>query len=299
MTRTGIRERRIASEQESTSSMGMKAALLAIQDAKIEKSDIDCIIVATTTPDHILPSTACLIQKQLEISNIPAMDIQAACSGYIYGLLIAQSFVEKGIYRNILLIASEKLSSIVDYQDRATCVLFGDGATAAIVSREQRKLAINGVSLGADGSQAELLIVPAGGSVLPASQCTIDEKMHCIKMSGNEVFKHAVRRMEKASKSCLEMINMKEEEIAWLIPHQANERIIDAIAKRFPFLPDHRVFKKGVQKYGNTSASSVGIALDELMKEEKIEREENILLTVFGSGFTWGATILTYVGEKA
>jgi 3-oxoacyl-[acyl-carrier-protein] synthase-3 len=219
------------------------------------------------------------------------MDIQAACTGLIYALSIAKAFIEAGTYKNILIIAAEKLSSIVNYKDRSTCVLFGDGAAACIVGSEGEGLEIESVCLGADGEQSELLIMPGGGSRNPTSAETLEQGLHYIKMTGSEVFKHAVRRMESACKECLEQAKMTEEDIAWVIPHQANERIIDAIAKRFKHLSSDHVYKT-VHKYGNTSASSVGIALDELMKEGTVQKGESILLTAFGSGFTWGAAIL-------
>lgn len=291
-TRTGIKERRLAGETEFTSDMGIQASKRALEFAGLPAEEIDFIIVATLTPDYVFPSTACLIQEGLKAKKAAAIDIQAACTGYLYGLSIAKSFVETGLYRNVLVIAAEKLSSIVNYKDRSTCVLFGDGASACIVSGEGKGLAIQSLCLGADGEQAELLMMPAGGCRRPASHQTVDEGLHYIKMAGNEVFKHAVRRMEAASKECLDLASLTENDVSWLIPHQANERIIDAIAKRFQHLPPERIFKT-VQKYGNTSASSVGIALDELLREGHVQSNENILLTAFGSGFTWGSVILT------
>jgi len=292
-TRTGIKERRIAEKNEFTSDMGYFAAKKALKDANLLVKDIDFIMVATLTPDYIFPSTACLIQNKLKANNIPAIDIQAACSGYIYALSLAKALVEKKVYKNVLIIASEKLSSITNYKDRATSVLFGDAAAAAIVSLEKKGLEIENIYLGADGSLADLLMLPAGGSRLPASYETIEKGKHYIKMEGKEVFKHAVRRMQQAVQICLKEANMKEKEISWLIPHQANERIIDAIAKRFSHLPKEKVYKEVVQKFGNTSASSIGLALDFLKKQNKFKNKEKIMLTAFGAGFTWGAAILT------
>ncbi len=292
VTRTGILERRIAKEDEFTSDMGVKAAKEAIKDAEITPKDIDLIIVATLTPDYIFPSTSCLIQKELKAKNAVAVDIQAACSGFVYGLSMAKVYVETGTYKNVLIIASEKLSSIVNYKDRTTCVLFGDAASACIVSSEKEGMDIESICLGSDGDQSDLLIMPAGGCRNPASKETIEKDMHYITMNGKEVFKHAVRRMEASSKKCLELANKSEKDVSWLIPHQANERIIEAIAKRFNHLPADRVYKEVVHKFGNTSASSVGLALDILRKENKFKKNENILLTVFGAGFTWGAALL-------
>ncbi|OGN64748.1 MAG: 3-oxoacyl-ACP synthase [Chlamydiae bacterium RIFCSPHIGHO2_12_FULL_49_9] len=291
VSRTGMKERRIAADSEYTSDMGAAAGRLAIGNAGLKTSDIDLILVATLTPDYLFPSTACLVPKALGAKKAAAVDLQAACTGYLYALAMAKAFVENKMFKNILVIAAEKLSSITNYKDRSTCVLFGDGAAACVISLEGKGLEIECVKLGADGEQAELLILPAGGSRLPASTETVAAGQHYIKMAGNEVFKHAVRRMEAACKDCLEELGLKEIEISWLIPHQANMRIIDAIAKRFEHLPSERIFKT-VQKYGNTSASSVGIALDELLKDKTIEKGERILLTAFGSGFTWGAAVL-------
>jgi len=298
VSRTGMKERRLAAENEFTSDMGLKAAERALENAKIDPSDLDLILVATLTPDYIFPSTACLIQSALGAKKAAGMDIQAACTGYLYGLSVAKALIDAGTYQNILVIAAEKLSSIVDYEDRSTCVLFGDGAAACVVGKGETGLSIEGICLGADGEQAQLLIMPAGGCRKPASKETIDYRMHYIQMAGNEVFKHAVRRMEASCKECLESSGKKEQDISWLIPHQANARIIDAIARRFEHLTNEHVYKT-VHKYGNTSASSLGIALDELMRKGTIQNEENILLTAFGSGFTWGAALLTQQEDKS
>lgn len=297
VSRTGMKERRIARADEFTSDMGAAAARAALKDAALDAHEIDFILVATMTPDYVCPSSACLIQKAIGAKRAAAMDVQAACTGYIYVLAIAKSFVETGFAKNILVVASEKLSSVTDYQDRSTCVLFGDGAGACIVSSSQGKkgLFLSSVCLGCDGEQAELLVVPAGGCRQPASCESVEKRQHFVKMAGNEVFKHAVRRMEAACRECLDLAKLTEQDISWLIPHQANIRIIDAMAKRFEHLPSERVFKT-VHKYGNTSASSVGIALDELRRQESIAEGERILLTAFGGGFTWGAAILTAFG---
>lgn len=293
VSRTGMKERRIAGENEFTSDMGVKAALRALEQANLKPEDIDFILVATLTPDYLFPSTSCLIQEALKAKRASALDIQAACTGYLYGLAIARSFVESGAYENVLVIASEKLSSIVNYKDRSTCVLFGDGASACVVSRRKGKgLLLKSLCLGADGEQANLLVMPAGGCRRPASHQTVDEGLHYIRMAGNEVFKHAVRRMEAACKTSLDLASLTESDISWLIPHQANERIIDAIGKRFEHLSPERIFKT-VQKYGNTSASSVGIALDELVRSRSLNNNDHILLTAFGSGLTWGSAVLS------
>jgi len=295
-SRVGMKERRIADSSEFASDMGVKAAQRALQIAQISSQDIDLILVATSTPDFIFPSTAALIQSKLQATRAAAFDFQAACTGFLYGLSIAKGYIEAGLYQNILIIASEKLSSIVNYKDRNTCVLFGDGAAAAVVSSRKSGFAIKEVCLGADGEVAELLMLPAGGCRRPASLETIQNCEHYIVMEGKEVFKHAVRRMESAAKECLVKAQMSEEAIDWLIPHQANERIIDAVAKRFG-IAEEKVFKT-VHKYGNTSASAVAIALDELIGKQQIRQGENMLLVAFGAGFTWGASILTKVKDE-
>ncbi len=297
VSRTGMKERRLAAADEPTSEMGFQAAKKAIEKAGIDVEEIELILFATLTPDYPFPSTACLIQARLGAFNAAAVDLQAACTGYIYALSQAKAYIESGMYRSILVVASEKLSSIVNYQDRATCVLFGDGAAACIVAAEGKGLFISDICLGADGRLAELLIIPAGGSKKPASIETVQASQHYLQMEGKELFKHAVRRMEMAASCCLERASLKKEQIKWLIPHQANMRIIEAIAKRFD-VPMERVFLT-LHKYGNTSASSVGIALDELLKEKDVEEGDNILLVAFGAGLTWGATILTCGGKNA
>jgi 3-oxoacyl-[acyl-carrier-protein] synthase-3 len=291
-TRTGMKERRIARKDEYASDMGREAALRALEAAGMAPEEIDLILVATLTSDYEFPTTACLIQTQLKAFNAAAMDVKAACTGYVYALSIAKAFIESGTYRNVLVIASEKLSSIVNYKDRNTCVLFGDGASACIVSNQGKGLFIRDVCLGCDGERAELIILPAGGSRQPASAETVANDLHYLQIDGKEVFKHAVRRMESSCKLCLDRLGLVESDISWLIPHQANMRIIEAMAKRF-CVPMERVYIT-IHKYGNTSASSVGIALDELLKEHQMAPGDNLLLTAFGAGLTWGSSVLTF-----
>ncbi|WP_348664030.1 ketoacyl-ACP synthase III [Chlamydia vaughanii] len=294
VTRTGIKERRIAAENEYTSIMGAKAAEKAIKNSGLNKDQIECIIFATSAPDYIFPSSAALAQAYLGIKEAPSFDCMAACTGYLYGLSVAKAYVESGVYNNVLLIAADKLSSFVNYEDRNTCVLFGDGGAACVVGESRPgALEITNVSLGADGSLADLLSLPAGGSRIPASEKTLKEGKHFISMEGKEVFKHAVRRMEFAAKTCIAKAGIEEGDIDWLVPHQANERIIDAIAKRFD-IEESKVFKT-LSKYGNTAASSVGIALDELLREHVINSDEYLLLVAFGGGLSWGAVILQQV----
>ena len=276
VSRTGMKERRLAGATEYTSDMGYHAAKKAIDAANIDRNEIDFILFATLTPDYMFPNTACLIQARLGIEKAGALDIQAACTGYLYALSIAKSFIESGIYKNILIVASEKLSSIVDYTDRNTCVLFGDGASACVVSNKGAGLLVHDLSLGSDGQYADLLILPGGGSRNPATAETIAKKMHFVQMEGKEIFKHAVRRMASAATIVLKQAGLVQEDIRWLVPHQANIRIIEAIAKRFSY-STQQVFLT-VQKYGNTSASSIGIALDELIREGGLKNKDHIML---------------------
>lgn len=296
VSRTGMKERRIARADEFTSDMGYEAAKRAIEDAKITAEEIDMILVATLTPDYVFPSTACLLQARLKAVNAAAIDIQAACTGYIYALSQAKAYIDSGLYKNVLIVAAEKLSSIVNYKDRNTCVLFGDGASACVVSNRGSGLMVRDVCLGADGDLAELLILPGGGSRNPATADTVCAELHFLRMEGKETYKHAVRRMEMASKKCLDRAGLAESEISWIVPHQANIRIIEGIAKRFG-VPMERVYLT-IHKYGNTSASSVGIALDELLRDHGVKNGENILLTAFGAGLTWGASVLTWIEES-
>lgn len=294
VTRTGIKERRLAADNEYTSVMGAKAAEMAISNSGIDKSQIGCIIFATSAPDHIFPSSGALAQAYLDMKEVPAFDALAACTGYLYGISIAKAYVESGMYDYVLLIAADKLSSFVNYEDRNTCVLFGDGGAACVIGESRPGgLDILNASLGADGSLADLLSLPAGGSRLPASLQTVNDKKHFVSMEGKEVFKHAVRRMEYAAKTCLSAIGLEESSVEWLVPHQANERIIDAIAKRFG-IKDAKVFKT-LDKYGNTAASSVGIALDELLRQRTIAKNDHLLLVAFGGGLSWGAVVLKQV----
>lgn len=291
VSRTGVKERRMARSDEFPSDMGYAAAQKALADAAVKPEAIDLILVATMTPDYISPSTAALIQAKLGAVNAAALDIQAACTGFIFGLSMAKAYVESGLYKCILLIAAEKMSAFIDYQDRSTCVIFGDGAAAAVIAPGNKGLAIDTISLGSDGELAELVQIPAGGSRMPASQETVGNRSHYFKMVGNEVFKHAVRRMSAAAKECLSRANLTDQDISWLVPHQANIRIIDAIAKNFQ-IADEKVYKT-IEKYGNTSAASIGIALNELVCTQAIKSGEHILLVAFGGGLTWGAALLT------
>jgi 3-oxoacyl-[acyl-carrier-protein] synthase-3 len=294
-SRTGMKERRIAAPHEASSDMAISASKKALDQAALSPQEIDIIIVATATPDYLMANTAAIVQARLGASRAAAADIQVACTGYLYGLSMAKAYIESKMYQKVLLVASDKMSSFVDYQDRSTCVLFGDGASAAVIANEGKGLSIDSVCLGADGELSDLIIIPGGGSRYPPSNETLLERKHYFKMAGKEVFKHAVRRMTQAARECLKQVGLQENQIAWLVPHQANERIIDALAKQFQ-IPLERVGKT-IHKYGNTSASSLAITLDELQNEHLIKQGEHVLVVAFGGGLTWGAALLTKTEE--
>lgn len=294
-SRTGINERRIASEGEGSAVLGAKAALKLLQEKKIDPASVDIILVATMTPDYLAPSNAALIQAEIKATHAAAVDFQAACTGFLYGLSLAKAYIESGMYKRVLLIATEKMSAFVDYTDRNTCVLFGDGASACLVEGSGEGLAIESICLGADGENPEIAWIPAGGSLKPTSIETIEKRQHFFQMQGKELFKHAVRRMAAAAVTCLKNTGINDSDLSYIVPHQANARIIDAVAKSFTIDPS-RVYRT-IHKYGNTSASSVAIALDELIREKKPIENELVLLVAFGAGLTWGASILKKVNE--
>ncbi|MFH1665354.1 MAG: beta-ketoacyl-ACP synthase III [Candidatus Omnitrophota bacterium] len=291
-TRTGIKERRIAAQNEATSDMAVKAAKSALNNASLKAEDIDLIIVATITPDMFFPSTACLLQHKLGARTIPAFDIAVACSGYVYGLAIADQFIRSGTYKHALVVAAEKLSAVTDWNDRSTCVLFGDGAGAAVLGPVS-KGGILGVSLGADGSKGDLLQLPAGGSRMPASIMTVENKLHTIKMEGNVLFKHAVKIMADAARAVTEPLGLKGDDIDIIIPHQANLRILNALAKRMGVNPEEKVYLN-IEKYGNMSAASSAVALTEAVEEGRIKKGDTILMDAFGGGLTWGALVMEW-----
>ncbi|OGS18719.1 MAG: 3-oxoacyl-ACP synthase [Elusimicrobia bacterium RIFOXYA2_FULL_50_26] len=289
-TRTGIKERRIADDKTATSDLAVEAAKNALKEAGLAPTDIDAIIVATVTPDMFFPSTACLVQKQLGASKAACFDLSAACTGFIYGLACAKSFIESGMFSNILLIGAETLSKITDWNDRNTCVLFGDGAGAMVLGRTSGQKSVLSVHLGADGNYESLLKLPGGGSRNPATAKTVEERLHFMKMEGREVFKVAVMKMSEAAEKALEIAGKKTGDLALVIPHQANLRIIEAIAKRMA-LPAEKVYVN-LHKYGNVSAATTIIALDEARKESRVKPGDLVELVAFGGGFTWGATVI-------
>ena len=292
-TRSGISERCFAAQGETTSDMAVAAAEKAISAAGIDRGDIDLIIVATMTPDMPFPSTACILQSKLGLGNITAFDIQAACSGFIYALNTGSNMLRSGAYKKALIIGAEKMSSILDFQDRTTCVLFGDAASAIIIeTSETAGVGVLGSITGSDGSDPSLLYQPAGGSTIPSSHESIDARQHFIKMNGKEIFKQAVRVMGQVSSDILKQYSFTSDQIDLLIPHQANMRIIDSLAKRMK-LPMEK-FHNNLDRFGNTSGASVGLALDEAYQKGRIQSGDLILLVAFGAGLTWGASLIKW-----
>jgi 3-oxoacyl-[acyl-carrier-protein] synthase-3 len=277
-TRTGIEERRIASEEMDTSHMAIIAAKNALADAKVEAEEIDLILVATATPDYVFPSVACMVQEALNLTNIPAMDLSAACSGFVYGLVTAYQYIETNSYKNILVIGSEKFSKITDWSDKNTCVLFGDGAGAVVLSNVPGDKGILSFELGADGSGGKHLLV--------------DNKTDFISMNGKEVFKFAVRQMPQTCINVIEKAGLKKEDIDFLIPHQANIRIIDAARERLGLEQDK--VSTTVRKHGNTSAASIPLALFAELENGKIFDGDIIVIVGFGGGLTWGSLVLRW-----
>jgi 3-oxoacyl-[acyl-carrier-protein] synthase III len=290
-TRSGIKERRIARPDEATSDMATEAARRALADANLTPQDIDLIIVATITPDMFFPATACLVQEKIAARTVPAFDISVACSGFIYGIAIANQFIRSGASRYALVIAAEKLSAITDWSDRATCVLFGDGAGAAVLGPVD-KGGILSVHLGADGREGELIKLPAGGSRIPATKKSIEDKLHFIKMNGSELFKQAVKIMADAAFEATKPLNLTADDISLVIPHQANVRILNAAAKRMGLSQD-KIYLN-LERYGNMSAASSAVALVEAVEEGRIKKGDKVLLDAFGGGLTWGAIVIEW-----
>jgi 3-oxoacyl-[acyl-carrier-protein] synthase III len=296
ISRTGIEERRVADENTATSDLATKAALKAMEKSGTKPEEIDLIIVATVTPDFSFPSTACIVQKNLGAVNAAAFDLEAACSGFMYGMTIADSFVRSGVYKKILVIGAETLSKIVDYTDRNTCLLFGDGAGAVIIAEVEEGYGILGSHLGANGSAGHLLTLPAGGSRMPTTEQTIKDRMHYVQMDGSEVFKFAIKIMGEAAEKALENCGLKKEDIDFLIPHQANTRIIESAVRRLKISPE-KVFVN-VNKYGNMSAASIAVALDEANEQNCLKDGDIVVLVGFGGGLTWGASVLRWKNIK-
>lgn len=291
-TRTGIRERHIASDNEFTSDLAAEAARRAIAKAGITAEQIDLIIVATITPDTPFPSTACWVQQKIGATRAAAFDIEAACAGFLYAIEIGQQFVMSQTYDTVLVIGAEKLSSIIDWEDRNTCVLFGDGAGAAVLQNRPNSHGLLTVCLGADGSKTGLLGMPGGGSRCPATIQSVKDRLHYLKMDGKETFKNAVTAMCTAGREAMTRCKLEIDQISCVITHQANQRIINAVADRLGAKPA-QVFVN-VDKYGNTSAASVAIALDEAVQSGRVQRGDLVLLVVFGAGFTWASAVIEW-----
>jgi len=292
LTRTGIRERHIAAANEYTSDLAVQAARRAMAKANVTAEQIDLIIVATITPDMPFPSTAAIVQRKLGATRAAGFDIEAACSGFIYALEIGQQFIMSRTYETVLVIGAEKLSTITDWQDRNTCVLFGDGAGAAILQNRGNSHGLMTTFMGTDGSKGDLLCMPGGGSQNPASPETVKARLHYLKMEGKETFKNAVQAMVSAGQEALRRCQLDISQVKCLIPHQANRRIIEAVGERLGAKPE-QIFIN-LDKYGNTSAASVAIALDEAVEQGRIKRGDLVLMVVFGAGFTWASAIVEW-----
>jgi 3-oxoacyl-[acyl-carrier-protein] synthase-3 len=291
-SRTGIKERRIAGKEEFTSDMAAKAALKAIKQAKISPTEINLILVATATPDMLFPATACFVQKKIGATNAACLDISAACAGFLFGIEIAQQFITSHTHDTVLVIGAEKLTSITNWNDRNTCVLFGDGAGAAILRHRGSAHGVISTYIGSDGQYTDILFMPGGGSRCPITRENVDLNLVTIHMTGKEVYKQAVTAMLSAAKKALEQAGLSIHDIACVIPHQANVRIINAIADRLGISRD-KMFVN-VDRYGNTSAAAVAIALDEANRSGRIKSGDYVLMVVFGGGLTWASTIIEW-----
>ena len=292
VSRTGIRERRIAAEGEHTSTMGARAAAQALENAGVAASEVDMILCATITPDMPFPCTACLIQKEIGATRAFCFDIEAACTGFIYGLEIGRQFIESGAYKTVLIVAADKLSTITDWKDRNTCVLFGDGAGAAVLRSSDGVRGILSTSLGSNGEQSGLLYMPGGGSQNPASAKSVEQGLHFLKMNGREVYKHAVVTMARAAEATLARAGLRTSDIAWVIPHQANLRIIQGLIERLDVSMDRCLIN--VDRYGNMSAASAAVAFHEGARDGRFKKGDLLLLVAFGAGLTWGATVIRW-----
>jgi 3-oxoacyl-[acyl-carrier-protein] synthase-3 len=292
--RTGIKERRIAEDNEAASDLGAKAALQAIERSGLKKEEIDMVICATVTPDYLcMPSTACLIASKLGLPPVMAHDISAACTGFVYAVSIAKAFIESGMKKNVLIIGAEKYTSILNYEDRGTCFIFGDGAGAAIISATDNiSEAIVDVNCSSDGNYDDLIKTPGGGSKHPCSQEVLDQKLACIQMKGNETFKLAVKTLTSDVKIMLEKHNLTNEDINHFIPHQANMRIINAVGTALKLTKEQTVVT--VDRYGNTSAASIPMAMNYAFEQGKIKKGDTVLFDAFGAGLTWGSALFPF-----
>jgi len=291
-TRTGIKERHFAAPEQATSDLAVEAARNAIKDAGIDPQEIDLIMIGTISGDNAYPSTANWVQKKLGLTPIPSFDLGAACSGFLYGLIVADSLIRAGTVKKILLVGAETMTKFMDWEDRNTCVLFGDGAGAVILGATEEEKGVLSTYWGSDGNLGDLLIQPAGGSAMPPSHDTVDKKLHAIKMKGNEVFKHAVLRMQEAASRAIELAGLTDEDIDLFIPHQANIRIIDATIKRANIPLEKTMIN--IDKIANISAATIPIAMDHAKKQGRINPGTNLLLSAFGAGFTWAGLVIRF-----
>ena len=290
--RTGIKERRVVASDEAASDISYKAARRALKAAGVRARDLDLILVGTFTPDSPFPSTGCVLQSMLGAKNAVGFDVNAVCSGFLYVLSLADAYVRSGRYKKILVVGTDILSKVIDWEDRNTCVLFGDGAGAVIIEPTTKKKGIIDVVIGSDGRLGDILYMPGGGSRIPASKESIRDGQHFIKMNGNEVFKVAVKTMERISIEILRKNNIDPEEVSIMVPHQANIRIIQAVAKRLKMPMENVVVN--LDKYGNTSAATIPIALDEAVREGRIRDGDLILMAAFGGGLTWASALIRW-----
>jgi len=297
VSRTGIRERHIADPETPVSELCYQAALRALEDAKVYPEELDLVIVATITPDYVFPATAGLLAERLGAKKAAGFDLQAACTGFLYGVTTAAQFIATGMYKTVLVIGGETLSKILNWEDRGTCILFGDGAGAAVLQPVEDGYGFLGYELGTDGSGGKLLGMPGGGSMYPATLETIEKKMHFIHMTGNEVFKFAVRIMGEAALKALDRAGLKKEDIDCLVPHQANMRIVDSAVKRLGIDPKKVVVN--LDRFGNMSAASIPVALDEAARGGRLKYGDILLMVGFGAGLTWGAAVLKWAKRGA
>ncbi len=293
-TRTGIKERRILKGQKGSSEMGVKAIEGLLKKTNTSAKEIDLIICATVTPDMLFPSTACLMADRIGAGNICAFDISAACSGFLYALTTASKFIESGTYKKVIVVGCDKMSSIIDYTDRTTCVLFGDGAGAVLLEPNSNGLGIVDYILKSDGSGAEFLKMKAGGSLYPATHETVDARDHFVYQDGQPVFKKAVKSMADVSEEIMKKNNLSSDDIAWLVPHQANKRIIDATSRRMG-VGDDKVMLN-IERYGNTTAGTIPLCLWDW--ENQLKKGDNLILAAFGGGFTWGSIYLKWAYDS-
>jgi 3-oxoacyl-[acyl-carrier-protein] synthase-3 len=290
--RTGIRERRIASKDEAASDLALQAARKALETARVVPEEIDLIVLATSTPDMFFPSTACIVQDKLKATRAAAFDLSAACSGFVYALAVGEQYIRSGTYQKVLVIGTEIMSRLINWTDRTTCVIFGDGAGAVLLAPSASESGILSTHLHSDGSLWDLICVPGGGSAIPPSEKMLEERLNTIKMKGNETFKVAVRSLEEVAWEALRANDLLPSDVAYLVPHQANLRIIRAVADRLQ-LPMERAVVN-LDRYGNTSAASIPLALDEAVRDGRIKKGEMLLFLAFGGGLTWGASLVRW-----